>query len=235
MGRIGDVIGYRAAPMSTLASPRRDLSFAVKRALVTRLHPLRSFRIGGRRLHYHAAAYNAAWSNERTVEVPIVTEYLRERRGGRILEVGNVLHHYLDVNHDVVDKYEQHPRVRNVDVVEFAPETRYDLIVSISTLEHVGFDEERSQPDKPVRAVAHLAGLLAPGGMLVVTVPLGYNPHLDVALAEGRFAFDEVTYLSRISRDNRWREVSAAEVRRARYGAPYHAANALAVGISNSR
>ncbi len=171
--------------MSALASPRRDVAYAAKRALVTRLHPLRSFHVRGQRLHYHAAAYNAAWSNERTVEVPIVAAYLQRSRGGRILEVGNVLRHYLDDEHVVVDRYEHAPGVHNVDVVDFHPDERYDLIVSISTLEHVGFDEEPKDPEKPVRAVAHLVALLAPGGTLVATVPLGYNEHVDAALARG--------------------------------------------------
>ncbi len=221
--------------MSATLSPRGDAAYALKRALVTRLHPLRTFRLGEARLRYHAAAYNAAWSNERTVEIPIVTEYLRAHDGGRVLEVGNVLRHYLDRDHAVVDKYEQAPGVHNLDIVDFHPDERFDLIVSISTLEHVGFDEEPKDPEKPARAVEHLAALLAPGGTLVVTIPLGYNPHVDAALAEGRLGFDEVVYLRRISRDNRWREASAEEVAGARYGAPYPAANALAVGTRHAR
>lgn len=145
--------------------------------------------------------------------------------------MGNVLRHYLDHEHVVVDRYEHAPGVHNVDVVDFHPDERYDLIVSISTLEHVGFDEEPKDPEKPVRTVAHLVALLAPGGTLIATVPLGYNEHVDAALARGSLDFDEVIYLRRISRDNRWREASPTKVRRARYGTPYPAANALAVGI----
>jgi hypothetical protein len=38
----------------------------------------------------------------------------------------------------VLDKYEQAPGVINEDVVSFSPPQKYDLIVSVSTLEHVG-------------------------------------------------------------------------------------------------
>ena len=43
--------------------------------------------------------------------------------------------------HDVLDKYEKGNNVINDDVVSFSTEVKYDLIVSVSTLEHVGWDE----------------------------------------------------------------------------------------------
>jgi len=51
-----------------------------------------------------------------------------------------VLSHYFAVKHDIVDKYEIAPSVVNEDLVNFKPGKKYDLIVSISTLEHVGWD-----------------------------------------------------------------------------------------------
>jgi hypothetical protein len=59
-----------------------------------------------------------------------------------ILEIGNVLSHYFPVNHDIVDKYEKADGVINQDVVHFYSPKKYDLIVSVSTLEHVGWDED---------------------------------------------------------------------------------------------
>ncbi|HAL04611.1 MAG TPA: hypothetical protein DCP58_05820, partial [Verrucomicrobiales bacterium] len=56
-------------------------------------------------LFYHG--YNMTWANERAVEVPIAREYLGRHTGQRVLEVGNVLSHYGDVDHVVLDKYEQ--------------------------------------------------------------------------------------------------------------------------------
>src|SRR2546430_9278756 len=58
----------------------------------------------------------------------------------------------------------------------------YDLIVSVSTLEHVGYDEDPREPDKAARAVRNLLGLLAPGGTMLATIPIGHNRDLDDAL-----------------------------------------------------
>ena len=198
-------------------------------ATLGRIQGRRSFTFGGRRFRYHSARYNTTWANERTVELPIALALLPSAR--RVLEVGNVLRHYEPALVDqVVDRYEIADGVENVDVLDYRAAEPFDLIVSISTFEHVGFDEDVQEPDKTVRALEHLRGLLAPGGTLLVTVPLGYNPHLDAHVREGRMRFNSVGYLKRISRDNRWREVSEAETAGARYGNPYPKGNVLAVG-----
>ncbi len=145
----------------------------------------------------------------------------------RVLEVGNVLSHYFPTRHDVVDKFEQAPGVQNVDVVDFRPTQSYDLIVSISTLEHVGFNEKPLEADKPARAIRHLQRCLSSQGRLVITIPAGFNPHLDRMLLEGRIVLDDPLCLRRISADNRWREASWEDMRRAKYGHPYRNANGL--------
>jgi len=195
-----------------------------------RLRP-RTFSLAGTPYPYFVHRYNQTWRNERTVEIPIALRQLDRHVGGRVLEVGNVLWHYGRRGHDVVDKYESVPGVINADIVEMKTDRRYDLILTISTLEHVGFDEEQRDVDKPRRAVEQMAGMLAPGGSLLVTVPLGYNESLDTQLHEDALGFDDLRFLKRISADNRWREVSAAEVERVAYGHPFRWANGLAVGV----
>jgi hypothetical protein len=190
-----------------------------------------TFTFAGAEYRYFVHAYNETWRNERAVELPIVLRALDEHEGGRVLEIGNVLAHYGRRGHDVVDKYECAPGVRSVDVVELDAPEPYDLVVTISTLEHVGFDEDVRDPDKPRQAVERMAGALSPGGTLLVTFPLGYNEALDGDLRAGRIAFDEVRFLKRVSSDNRWLEVPASEVEEIRYGTPYPWANGLAVGI----
>jgi SAM-dependent methyltransferase len=199
-------------------------------AAVRRLRP-GTFTFAGAEYRYFVHAYNETWRNERAVELPIVLRALDEHEGARVLEIGNVLAHYGCGGHDVVDKYESAPGVRSVDVVELHAPRPYDLVVTISTLEHVGFDEDVRDPDKPRLAVERMAAVLAPGGTLLVTVPLGYNDALDRDLRQGRIAFDELRFLKRISSDNRWLEVPASEVEGIAYGAPYGWANGLAVGI----
>lgn len=105
----------------------------------------------------------------------------------------------------------------------------FDLVVSISTLEHTGFEEEVPDPDKPARAAAHLAGLLAPGGTAIVTFPLGYNPALDALVASRPDTLGKIRGLRRVSADNRWIETEVSDLLGARYGSPYPNANALVV------
>jgi SAM-dependent methyltransferase len=190
----------------------------------------RTFTFQGRSCKYFYHRHNTTWRNARAVELPIIWEIVRNHRGKRILEVGNVLSHYFPVSHDVLDKYEKGEGVINKDVVDFKPSTKYDLIVSISTLEHVGWDERPRDPMKVLRAVESLVDCLAPSGKLAVTFPLAYNPELDKLLKDGKLQFTGQRYLKRVSRDNRWKEVEWEDVRDARYGYPYPRANALVIG-----
>ena len=121
---------------------------------------------------------------------------------GEFLEIGNVLSNYFNFPHDIVDKYEIAPGVINEDVVTFSPAKSYDYIVSVSTLEHVGWDEQPREPGKLARSVNHLKTLLKNGGQMLVTMPLGYNPHLDEWVSSQHTGFDEVRYLLRVSANN---------------------------------
>jgi SAM-dependent methyltransferase len=175
---------------------------------------------------------NRTWTNERAVEVPVIWRAVEEAqaRGERVLEIGDVLFNYCPATHPVVDLGATRQGALSCDVVDYAPGERFDLIATISTLEHVGFDTgEASDPAKPARAVEHLKALLRPGGVLWVTVPLGYNPAIDALLSAAPSAFDEVRYLLRTSARPEWREASAAEVGGASYGSPFPAANAVAI------
>src|SRR5947209_18908667 len=84
----------------------------------------RRFGLSGSSYSYFYARYNHTWANERAVEIPIIDKVVREYRGKRILEVGNVLSHYFLVQHDVVDNYERGARVINQDVGDLRPSTK---------------------------------------------------------------------------------------------------------------
>jgi cyclopropane fatty-acyl-phospholipid synthase-like methyltransferase len=120
--------------------------------------------------------------------------------------------------------------VLNVDVLAFHPDEPYDLIVSVSTLEHVGWDDDERDPAKIPLAIDHLRSLLAPGGRAIVTLPLGYNPWLDKMLEEDTVAFDAEDWFQRVGR-TRWHEVTRGNIERPSYGAPYLGANGLVIGI----
>lgn len=184
----------------------------------------------GEKYSYFYHRYNDSWANERTVEVPIIKKLVDEYDSNEILEVGNVLSHYFNVSHDIVDKYEKFKGVINQDIVDYKPSKRYQLIVSISTLEHVGWDEEPQDPRKVFSAIKNLIDCLATQGKLVVTIPIGGNPHLDSYLKTGEIRFTENYYLKRKSRSNKWVE-TGSDYSEAKYGFPYPSANVLFVGI----
>ena len=100
------------------------------------------FAFQGEAYGYLFHRYNLTWLTERAVEVPVVQAIVDRHAGERILEVGNVLSHYRSQSHLVVDKYERGRGVLNRDVLDLDDLGPFDLIVAISTLEHVGWGNE---------------------------------------------------------------------------------------------
>ena len=179
-------------------------------------------------LFYHR--YNMTWATERAVEVPVAGEFLRRFAGKSVLEVGNVTPHYLDTGHTILDKFESGPGIINEDIADFAPSERFDLILSVSTFEHIGFDDEADGDSgkKISQAIATCRGLLAVGGQLVLTLPLGYNPALDRMIADGQLGSDRATFLKRTGR-LAWQAVDANTALASEYGRPFPYANAVMI------
>lgn len=198
------------------------------RYLGRRLGGARPFDLGGERFVHLVHPF--ILENERTVEIPLALRLVERRPGARILEVGNVLSAYRRFDHTVVDKYEKAGGVINADIVDYRPGRPFDLILCLSTLEHVGWDETPRDDGKIALALAAMASLLAPGGELLVTMPLGYNENLDRLLDSDALPFTERRFLKRISADNRWVEATWPEVRGSEFGAPFGCANAIVVG-----
>jgi hypothetical protein len=160
--------------------------------------------------------------------------YKKRYENTKILEIGAVLPHYLQRDWDVIDKYETFEGITNEDVTEFRPRRKYNLIMSISTLEHVGFDEEIKEPNKIVLALHNLReNCLNKNGVILVTLPLGYNKHMDELLYNGELNFDESYYFKRINAKNEWVETCKNDVVETGYNKPYLFANAIFVGIVN--
>jgi SAM-dependent methyltransferase len=183
------------------------------------------FALDGRDYHYVWHEHAHTWRGERAVEVPIALAELATAHPARTLEVGNVLSNFARTSHHVLDKYERAPGVQNEDAVSFSGGP-YDLIVSVSTLEHVGYDEDPREPDKAARAVHNLLGLLAPGGRMLATIPIGHNRALDDDLMGGALG-GTVSYLRRV----KWLKWEQVERERANvmYGWPWPGANVVAI------
>ena len=133
--------------------------------------------------------------DERVVEYPWA---LAQGPAGRALDAGSTLNHP-----HVLDRFQ--PRVAELHIVTLAPEPasfpergisyvyedlralsygddRFDTVLSISTLEHVGMETalygvesaRAADPNGELHsAVSELVRVVAPGGMLLVTVPYG--------------------------------------------------------------
>lgn len=200
------------------------------------LTPPGRFTVAGKSYEYFRHHYNATWQNERCVEIPIVWDVITHAsKAERILEVGNVLGHYFPRRHEVIDKYESGEGVICADVTEYSPAGKYDLIVSVSTLEHVGFDEAVKAPEKILAALSNLRQYcLSGGGRLVVTLPVGYNPAVDQYLREGKISFSKLCCLKKISRGE-WVEASWDSIRDAPYDASIPSANAVIVGFATNQ
>lgn len=154
----------------------------------------------------------------------------------RVLEFGSVLPYYFPVCHCVVDKYDRRAGL-NVDILDLRLPKKYDLIVSISTIEHVGYNEGKyagqyqvmpHSAEKIRRALDVLQDHLSPHGKLILTAGLGQNPELDHLLRKDRI-FTDVKYLKRISRSNKWIEVLEGEIKHVEYGNPYTGASVVAL------
>jgi SAM-dependent methyltransferase len=169
--------------------------------------------------------------NERAVEISLAVSELSiaQKNHKRILEIGNVLSHYVPTNHIIVDKYEKEKGVINKDIVDYMPRGKFDLILCISTLEHVGWDEPKKEKVKTKQAAEKVRSLLKPGGKAFFTFPFGYNPHLDKYVRTNTLGLDRMWFMERIGWDNRWGEIPLPK-KNVKYNEPYCNANVVVVG-----
>jgi SAM-dependent methyltransferase len=185
-----------------------------------------------------------AWSDERAIEIPwCLARYGGERR---VLDLGFAFAEpaYLAglvalgaeelSGADLAEKDVPGLRSLVADVRDLPfGDGSLDLVLCVSTLEHVGRDNDayavEAPPDESGDEVAlrELRRVLCPGGRLLVSVPTGVlddqgwqvqRPPEDwVALFEraGFVVFEDELY---VRADGGWRSATATEAREARYG-----------------
>lgn len=183
-----------------------------------------------KKLPYFYHTYNVTWSNERRIEFPLIKYYMTGIESSKILELGNVLSHYVKTKHDIVDEYEYDPGIMNVDIMIYNPKKKYDLILSISTLEHVGVDGEK-EPGKALKTIRHLKTLLSQNGKIIFTIPIGYNKLLDKAIKNDPSFVSKAYYFKRVTSNNKWVEIDKKTAFTASYGFPYRWGNSIVLGI----
>jgi len=188
----------------------------------------RYFEVNGKIYHYFIKEHSAV-NGERVVEIPFALDFLRKNKyeEKKVLEVGNVLSHYIWFKHTIVDKYERKNYVNNIDIVDFDPNEKYNIIISISTVEHIGYDEPIKENGKSKKAIQKIIDLLDNNGIALITVPLGYNPEIDSIIKNNEIEFSKRYFLKRISWLNLWRETNMEEAMNYKYKKYLHA-NAVA-------
>ena len=193
-----------------------------------------TFLFDGFSYPYLVHNYNVTWISERAVEIPIFLAQMAKIRseGLAALEIGNVLSHYeadLPAGWTIVDKYERAPGVVNEDISHFIPNKKYKYIVSVSTMEHVGFDEEEKDSEKIIRVVTQVQEkLLDTGGSFIFSVPIGFNAELDKKLFGHIIKYSQIKFLKRTG-SMIWEDCGQEDVLGAKYNSPYAGGNALAV------
>ncbi|WP_010273424.1 class I SAM-dependent methyltransferase [Paenibacillus senegalensis] len=211
-----------------------------------------------RPLLYNTHPYNN-WS-ERAVEVPLAVDFLkRHATGKRILEVGNVLSHYGPISAqcpgvgqvDIIDKFEQQPGVINIDLMDVSHS--YDIILSISTMEHIGQqaygESKHGDLEAPLKAIAKVYDLLNPGGLAFITVPFGRLTYLGwliqfgskyLAALQTKFGIPRESirtwFFKKIDMEIKetaprqyWVQCKEDELRDTLFGSPFVLANGIAV------
>ncbi len=141
----------------------------------------------------------------------------------KILEIGNVLAHYFPIKHDVLDKYESGDRIIMEDAVTYTPPKKYDLILSISTFEHVGIDDSPKDPTRALLALRNLQkNALSKKGMIFISFPLNYNSSLTDLIENGRgyemFCFKKIN-----PGKNVWQQTNYKDIRHIKYSQPVKA------------
>jgi hypothetical protein len=188
------------------------------------------FEFQGKEYHYFFHPYCTTWRNERTVAVPIIWYVIScQAQNKKILEIGNMLSYYFEISHDVLDKYEIIEGIINEDVISFNPGIKYDLIVSIMTLQTVGWDETPKDPNKVLIAINNLKNLLSPGGELVIVHTLGHNRIMDEMIENGVIQFREYHCMKRQS-GYKWREVNVEDAKGSEYDERIPSGNGIIVG-----
>ncbi|MEG4971628.1 hypothetical protein [Microcoleus sp. K4-B3] len=225
----------------------------------------KTFLFQGKELYYNRIPYNNP--SERAVEVSIGFNWLIDlQNSDRVLEVGNVLSRYESslgeqmgvIKRRIIDKFEIDIGVDNEDLMTLESEEKYDSIVSISTVEHIGqgldprgaYGESTEIRDleSPLKAIAKIYDLLAIDGKALITVPFGvltdggwyiqFSAQYLALLKKYGIPGEAIrtSFLKLINRDPTkdsvkmlWGEIEEIELSNVEYNHPFPFANAIAV------
>jgi hypothetical protein len=168
---------------------------------------------------------------ERDIEIPIIMDLISSYNKENTLEVGNVLNSYGLIDTDVLDKYEIGDGIINKDIRIYKSNKLYHCVVSVTTLEHVGKDDDPKESNGIISAIRNILDLLFDGGCLFFTVPVGYNKDMDQLFRDNKVPVSELYAIKRVSEDNKWEQCSIEDALTHQYGYPFWATNSSLIGV----
>lgn len=186
-----------------------------------------SIVFNGKEYIYENGKYYNGVPCERDVEIPIILDLINSYRQEEILQVGNV----VPMECDILDKYEVGKGIINADIRTYKSNKLYECIFSITTLEHVGWDENPKEFNGIIESIHNILDLLVPNGKLIFSVPIGYNTDMDNLFIKKRVPITLLSCIKRISEDNIWVQCSIDEGLQSQYFYPFFGTNASIIGV----
>jgi hypothetical protein len=185
-------------------------------------HQVPTFEFHGRTVSCFCHTYNCGYPpgrmTERAVELALADLWLSRRSPTDVTEIGAVTPYYWPGRVvDIVDPFDPHAAVTDRRSLFARGFAGWDVL-SISTLEHIGF-EDYGPSEKHETVAGALAKLFSEPRSILVTLPFGFNPKADEALINATVPKDgRRTFLVRSPDDNDWREAAWPSAGTVRYG-----------------
>lgn len=167
--------------------------------------------------------YNNPRINERNIELPIAFWFI-ENYNNDLVEIGEVTPFYRDPQHPVYDLSSQLEE-RRKDLFDI--DLKGKNVLSISTVEHVGFGDYGNAPE-PHMALEAIKYIKKHTKKYLITYPVGYNTELDDDLMHTKHKY----FLMQRDEHNKWTMCDHKHMDLFKYNSPYYAGNAICV-LSN--
>jgi hypothetical protein len=174
------------------------------------------------KLHYDFwGPYNNPRINERNIELPIAFWFI-ENYNDNLIEIGEVTPFYRDHQHPVYDLSSELPERRR-DVFDLTLADKN--VLSISTVEHVGFGDYGNKPE-PHLAIKAIKKIMKESRNYMITFPVGYNKELDIDVME---KLNMQYFIMFRDEANKWSMADHKNMAQYQYNNPYYAGNAICV------
>lgn len=153
--------------------------------------------------------YNTTINNERGVEIPLAASFVNKLvdKNEDFIEIGCVTPYYFLAQNRklVIDPTDTHEESVKHDALDY--EFYGKNILSISTIEHVGFGDYGLSAEHG-KAIKLLNKILLQSKLFFLTIPFGFNLDLDkYILSDFIMNYRHIFFFERKA-DNRWEHVA---------------------------